>query len=115
VPECVIVSPPDNSVVSAGEPTNIEGWAWSDAGVTRIEVSVDGGENWEAAKHAGRPDFSWQHSCLSWTFRAGEHHIFCRCIDARGVGQPVSSARNEMHSIMIRAISTAATHNAMPS
>jgi hypothetical protein len=72
--------------VSAGEPTNIEGWAWSDAGVTRIEVSVDGGENWEAAKHAGRPDFSWQHSCLSWTFRAGEHHIFCRCIDARGVG-----------------------------
>jgi DMSO/TMAO reductase YedYZ molybdopterin-dependent catalytic subunit len=114
-PECVIVSPADNSVVSAGEPTNIEGWAWSDAGVTRVEVSVDGGKNWKVAKHAGRRDFSWQHFSLSWIFRVGEHRISCRCFDARGVGQPVSSARNEIHSITITAISTAATHNAMPS
>ncbi|WP_233848930.1 molybdopterin-dependent oxidoreductase [Paraburkholderia sp. HD33-4] len=103
-PESVMVSPADNGLVPAGQRPDIEGWAWADAGVTRVEISVDGARKWAAAELEARRDFGWQRFTLSWTPAAGEHRLSCRCFDAQGAGQPAASARNEVHSIVVRAV-----------
>jgi DMSO/TMAO reductase YedYZ molybdopterin-dependent catalytic subunit len=102
-PECVVVSPADNALVPAGRRTDIEGWAWADAGVVRVEISVDAGQSWTVAALEERRDFGWQRFRHSWVPFAGEHHLACRCFDAHGVGQPATSERNEIHSIVVRA------------
>jgi len=104
-PECVIVAPAANAVVGAGLTTKIEGWAWAAAGVARVVVSVDGGQNWITAAVDKRRDFSWQHFSLPYVFTAGEHRLSCRCFDIHGNGQPAAAARNEIHTIEIVASS----------
>ncbi|MDB0509378.1 molybdopterin-dependent oxidoreductase [Ralstonia solanacearum] len=98
-PESVLVSPAPDTPLLAGQPVTIEGWAWAEAGVSLVEVSVDGGRRWIAASLAPRRDFGWQHFSLLWSFDAGDHTLLCRCFDAEGIGQPMASARNAVHSM----------------
>lgn len=100
-PESVLVSPASDTPLSAGQPVTIEGWAWAEAGVSLVEVSVDGGQHWATASLTPRHDFGWQRFSLLWSFDAGHHKLLCRCFDSKGVGQPTASARNAVHSIDI--------------
>ena len=100
-PECVIVAPRENAVIPVNLTTRIEGWAWADAGVARVEVSVDGSQSWTAAEVVERRDFGWQRFSLSHTFAVGEHQLSCRCFDIHGNGQPIAAARNEVHTIVV--------------
>ncbi|RDV00472.1 molybdopterin-dependent oxidoreductase [Trinickia dinghuensis] len=102
-PECVVVSPANNDSVTSDRQICIEGWAWADAGVIRVEISVDGRQSWAEAELDERRDFGWQHFRFHWTPAAGEHQLSCRCFDAHGAGQPDASARNEIHSVVVSA------------
>ena len=75
-------------LVEAGR-VEIEGRAWSGAGiaVARVELGVDG--EWRAAE-LERPTerFAWQRWRASWNALPGEHELACRATDASGAVQP---------------------------
>jgi sulfane dehydrogenase subunit SoxC len=76
-------------LVEAGA-LEIEGRAWSGAGVavTRVELGVDG--EWRPAElepASGR--FAWQRWRATWEASLGEHELACRATDAQGAEQPL--------------------------
>jgi sulfane dehydrogenase subunit SoxC len=76
-------------LVDAGK-VQIEGRAWSGAGVavTRVEVAIDG--EWrDAGVDAQSLPFAWQRFRAQWDARPGEHELACRATDARGEVQPL--------------------------
>jgi sulfane dehydrogenase subunit SoxC len=75
-------------LVDAGR-VEIQGRAWSGAGVavTQVELAVDG--EWRAAElEAPSERFAWQRWRASWTAVPGEHELACRATDAQGAVQP---------------------------
>ena len=72
---------------AVGSPTWIAGVAWAGARrISAVEVSVDGGSTWRAAK-LRRPlsDVAWTQWALEWTpSRRGEHRVLCRATDGSG-------------------------------
>jgi hypothetical protein len=42
----LLASPSPDDPRSAGEPISLQGWAWAQSGVARVEVSTDAGETW---------------------------------------------------------------------
>jgi sulfite dehydrogenase len=63
----------------------------------KIEVSVDGGENWKQARFLG-PDlgpFAWRPFVLGTDLPAGEHRIVSRATDVTGNTQPIERTPNE--------------------
>jgi sulfane dehydrogenase subunit SoxC len=73
----------------------VEGRAWSGAGVavTRVELAVDGG--WRPAEVAPAKDrFAWQRWRATWEAQPGEHELACRATDAQGVVQPLEADWN---------------------
>ncbi|HEY3107816.1 MAG TPA: sulfite oxidase [Chloroflexota bacterium] len=88
--KAAITWPRDGDVVSAG-PLTIRGWAWSGAGpIAKVEVTVDGGENWQAARlHGARSPYSWQAFEYDWPAAgAGRHALRVRATDSQGNVQP---------------------------
>jgi len=81
--------------VDAG-PCELEGRAWSGwAPVTRVEVSVDGGETWEdAALDEPVGDYGWRRWSHAWDAEAGEHELVSRATDGAGNSQPDEVAWN---------------------
>jgi DMSO/TMAO reductase YedYZ molybdopterin-dependent catalytic subunit len=87
----------------------IQGRAWSGAGVavTRVELAVDG--EWRPAQvepPAGR--FAWQRWHASWDAAPGEHELACRATDAQGAEQPLAPdwnrggmGNNSVHRIQV--------------
>jgi DMSO/TMAO reductase YedYZ molybdopterin-dependent catalytic subunit len=77
------------------EPTWIAGVAWAGSrGVSRVEVSTDGGESWRAAtlREPVGP-LSWRQWALHWTpARSGDVEIVCRAVDGSGEVQTASTA-----------------------
>lgn len=70
--------------------TQIQGRAWSGAGVpvTRVEFGVDG--EWRPAEVAPADHrFAWQRWRASWHAASGEHELACRATDAQGAVQPL--------------------------
>ena len=101
-PESIIVSPSsDDDALFAGIPFLIQGWAWSESGVARVEVTADSNGAWIPANLEQRFDFCWQRFSLLWTFRSGQRQLSCRCFDASGNGQPESGARNAVHTVVV--------------
>jgi len=100
-PESILVSPSPDHAPSPGEAVILQGWAWAELGVVKVEVSTDAGETWIPATLESRCDFSWQRFALPWTFQSGRHHLSCRCFDGSGTGQPESGARNAVYSVVI--------------
>ncbi len=83
-------------VLAPGEHV-LEGRAWSGhAAIARVEVSVDGGENWEPAETSRELDARW--AWCSWTYpwlaTEGRYTLCCRAIDEAGNEQPVESSWN---------------------
>ena len=86
-----MVTHPGNDSRLPYEEVQIRGWAWSGSGpVTRVEVAVGGGDDWEEA-HLGESasPYSWR----PWTFdwKPTERGLFVlrsRATDASGAVQP---------------------------
>jgi hypothetical protein len=87
----VISYPPSEAkLVSATHP--ISGYAWTGDGVIRrVQVSVDGGHTWSAAKlETTARRFSWVRWTYAWRANPGEHVLLSRAEDSAGNLQPLA-------------------------
>jgi sulfane dehydrogenase subunit SoxC len=99
-PEALIVAPAPGLLAAA--PVEIWGWAWAAAGVAQVEVSVDGGGSWLPARLEDRRQWSWQRFAFDWRPGAtGSFTLAARATDKRGVIQPMTKARNAVHTVTI--------------
>jgi DMSO/TMAO reductase YedYZ molybdopterin-dependent catalytic subunit len=83
--------------VTAG-PCVLDGRAWSGwAPISRVEVSVDGGERWRDAAldppREGSP-YAWRRWQVDWLAEPGEHDLCVRATDADGRVQPLEPEWN---------------------
>ncbi len=99
-PESVIVAPAPGATIAAGLDHLIWGWAWSDAGIARVEVSMDEGLEWVPAALAPRIERAWQRFSLTWRpARPGAIRLQSRAYNADGVTQPNNGARNAIYCV----------------
>ncbi|WP_301591604.1 molybdopterin-dependent oxidoreductase [Sabulicella glaciei] len=99
-PEAVFTTPAPGDLL--GGTAHLRGWAWSDAPVTRVEVSDDDGQTWRVARLDGRRGRAWQAWSLEWSFaRRGAARLLCRATDAAGATQPMEGARNAVHAVEV--------------
>src|SRR5258708_18564613 len=94
----VIATPVMGATLAPGQWTTISGVAWSgDAGpITAVDVSIDGGRSWHAAK-LGREQsqFGWRLWELAWTpQREAYYTIMARARDTAGDTQPFDQEWN---------------------
>jgi DMSO/TMAO reductase YedYZ molybdopterin-dependent catalytic subunit len=85
-----VVSPADGATVPVG-PVVVRGRAWSGvAPIARVEVTVDGGENWQEARvDPAVSEYGWHAWELTWAASGpGRHALRCRATDGRGNVQP---------------------------
>lgn len=85
-----ICSPGSGGSLPAGE-VRIEGYAIAyDRGISRVEVSVNGGRDWEQATFADDPEarWGWRRWSLHTTLAKGRKHLVVRAFDEAGQGQP---------------------------
>ena len=96
------MAPAPDTLVAAGELTEIWGWAWSFRGIAAVEVSVDGGASFARAALEQRRGWAWQRFSLPWrpTHR-GAALLSVRALEAGGAGQPLAGARNAMHQVPV--------------
>jgi DMSO/TMAO reductase YedYZ molybdopterin-dependent catalytic subunit len=74
----------------------LSGRAWSGwSAVTRVEVSVDGGESWAEAE-LGPPvgPHAWRAWSLPWEASEGRHELLSRASDESGNAQPLAARWN---------------------
>jgi sulfane dehydrogenase subunit SoxC len=101
-PEALIVAPAPASGLLARGPTEIWGWAWAAAGIVGVEISLDGGQNWSPARVEPRRQWSWQRFSFDWRpTRSGSCTLAARATDARGLRQPMTRARNAVHTVTV--------------
>ncbi len=89
----IIATPPSGSTVSP--PVALGGFAFAgDRGISKVEVSTDGGESWEEATLKAPPlsQLTW----VIWTFLwspegQGRHRVLARATD--GIGTPQDASR----------------------
>jgi DMSO/TMAO reductase YedYZ molybdopterin-dependent catalytic subunit len=86
----IILEPDQDQTVSAGV-VPVRGAAYAgEGGIEKVEVSVDNGLNWHAARLIG-PDqpYAWRHWEYLWEATAGgEYAIMARATDVNGQRQP---------------------------
>jgi DMSO/TMAO reductase YedYZ molybdopterin-dependent catalytic subunit len=85
----------DDFAATVGRPTWIAGVAWAgERGISRVEVSVDGGRTWsEARLKDAISELSWRLWAYRWTpDRAGDHVAMCRATDGTGAVQTAMEA-----------------------
>jgi len=95
-PRALLVPPgfPDfmsrRRVVRSG-PVRIEGRAWSGwAPVSKVEVSIDGGDTWEPADlERAQASHGWARWTWTWQSELGSYALACRATDASGRTQPL--------------------------
>ncbi len=87
---------PETGEVPAGD-TLIQGVAFGGMhAVKTVEVSVDGGKSWKAARFIG-PDmgkYAWRQFVLAVRLDAGNYTIACRATDSQGQVQPEARVEN---------------------
>lgn len=88
-----LATPPGGSTVAG--PVLLGGFAFSgDRGISRVEVSTDGGQTWEEAelKQPVLSPYTWVIWTYEWTPRVrGQHVIEVRAVDGEGVAQDPAS------------------------
>ncbi len=85
--------PRSGQIVDAGD-TVIAGVAWAQTrGITKVEVSIDGGPFAEAELAEALTDDTWRQWRMPWTADAGAHRLVVRCTD--GDGQLQREERDE--------------------
>jgi sulfite oxidase len=85
-----ICSPTSGTSLPAGD-VRIEGYAIAyDRGISRVEVSVNGGRDWQQATFADDPEarWGWRRWSLDATLAKGRQHLVVRAFDEAGQGQP---------------------------
>ncbi|MFJ5032346.1 hypothetical protein ACIQB5_30485 [Streptomyces sp. NPDC088560] len=93
---------PVDADVHVGRPVEIWGWAWAHEPVTRVDVSVDGGQRWTSAEVTSRTGHAWQRFTLTWTpSSVGEHILACRATTNTGATQPSTPRRNRTHQRVV--------------
>jgi len=101
-PESVIVSPAPEQGLRVGQECRIWGRAWGDGGIRQVNVSVDGGNSWQAAAVDPPVGRSWQRFIFAWTpGRAGPVSLCSRAGNDQGLEQPLSGARNAVHRVPV--------------
>ena len=82
-------------LVSAGR-VELIGRAWAGRlGISRVEVSADGGSGWSDAKLEARaPEFAWRGWSFEWEASPGRHTLCVRATDTEGNVQPVEQPWN---------------------
>jgi DMSO/TMAO reductase YedYZ molybdopterin-dependent catalytic subunit len=107
-----IDTPTDGTQVSADKPTYIAGVAFSgNLGISQVEVSTDGGENWQIAT-LKRPlsALTWVLWELPWQPKAGHQEIVVHAVDLQGnvqdpsIAQPIPDGSSGYHTITVTAI-----------
>jgi sulfite dehydrogenase len=92
-----VTHPAGNAPLRAGR-TQVHGVAWSgESPVSAVEVSLDGGRTWRAARFFG-PDmgrFAWRQFVLPASLAAGSYDIASRAIAEDGTVQPELRVENE--------------------
>jgi DMSO/TMAO reductase YedYZ molybdopterin-dependent catalytic subunit len=106
----LIASPTDGSRLAEGR-TLVRGMAWSGSGpITRVEVSLDGGDSWKPAHLASREErYAWRRWEYQWEIRgAGGTVLLSRAFDAAGNAQPeqpewnaLGYANNAIHPVRV--------------
>ena len=87
----IITDPAPGDLVPVGDYV-VSGAAWSgESDITRIEVSVDGGETWKDARvTAPRSGYSWTRWECAWTIpAAGNYVLMSRATNDKGETQPM--------------------------
>ena len=81
----------DGARIGAPGPTTLRGVAFAgDRGISRVEVSTDGGRTWRRAALDYNPSpIAWTLWSLPWRAAAGEHRLVVRAVD--GEGRPQTS------------------------
>jgi sulfite dehydrogenase len=87
---------PDSGPVQAGL-VQVKGVAFGGINAVKgVEISIDGGKTWQAAKFVG-PDlgrYAWRQFVLPVKLGAGTYTVACRATDAKGNRQPEERAEN---------------------
>ncbi|KIW85534.1 hypothetical protein Z517_00926 [Fonsecaea pedrosoi CBS 271.37] len=106
-PNSMIVRPEPGAVLR-GPDIEIRGRAWGCEEISRVDVSVDGGECWLPQTDvtlAARNEFEWQ------SFQAkvsipnpGKYKLMARATDAAGISQPIMGRRNHVHTVEIEIV-----------
>ncbi|KOV58221.1 hypothetical protein ADK64_37260 [Streptomyces sp. MMG1121] len=100
-PNSCLVAPVDGAV-HVGEAVEIWGWAWAAEPVTSVEVTTDGGRNWNPARVTPRSQHEWQRFTFPWTpATVGEFILACRATTASGATQPATPRRNRIHQRIV--------------
>lgn len=89
-----VIATPHGSIKPG--PVSIRGTAWSNTSpVTRVDVSVDAGKSWQAAKLGkDQSRYAWRLWELSWKAGQGEQTLIARATNAAGQVQPLSQEWN---------------------
>ena len=109
----VIASPANNQQVQVGQPVEISGVAWDGGyGLSRVEVSVDNGNVWQAARLG--PDLG-RFAFRSWTYpftpqTPGKHTIMAKASNVIGQTQAESLIFNPAgyHNNVVRPLTITA-------
>jgi DMSO/TMAO reductase YedYZ molybdopterin-dependent catalytic subunit len=93
----VITEPQTEQVLKRGEHI-VRGYAWSGSGsVVRVEVSLDGGTNWETTSLLEpRYRWGWARWEFAWQAEPGEYDLCSRATDDLGQSQPTEPAWNRL-------------------
>jgi DMSO/TMAO reductase YedYZ molybdopterin-dependent catalytic subunit len=96
----MITMPSPGEVVS-GSRLTIEGWAWGDDEVARVEVSCDGGDSWKHASIQSRSEYAWQRFQMKAELLPGSYTLVARATAITGESQPLTGRRNHVHRVTI--------------
>jgi hypothetical protein len=74
----------------------IQGTAWSNSSpVNKVEVSVDGGQNWKMAKRSGKQTpYGWRLWQYDWKPAEGQYTLISRASNVAGQTQPLTQEWN---------------------
>lgn len=78
----------------------VEGWAWSNDGISDVRVSTDDGISWVQADVEPRTDFSWQRYRAVLVLRTGRYTVMAQATGADGRAQPLHVGRNHVHRVV---------------
>jgi DMSO/TMAO reductase YedYZ molybdopterin-dependent catalytic subunit len=94
----IVTSPRDDQTTLPRGLHILRGRAWSGGGaITRVEVSVDGGETWHAAHlEEPRERWMWVRWSLPWEAESGQYYVMSRATDEVGRVQPRQPRYNNM-------------------
>jgi DMSO/TMAO reductase YedYZ molybdopterin-dependent catalytic subunit len=99
-PEALIVGPANHDEIKSGR-REIWGWCWGEHEIALVDVSLDEGASWQAAKVEPRRQMAWQRFSFVADCAPGSLTIMARATDVRGQTQPAREARNAVHSVKV--------------